>query len=112
MEPAAPGRGAHPAEADAARRAVVDSIAAGLKRYGAPMTLFFVGQYMTDANGAELTRRWRDHGVAFGSHTMGHKDLGTLPDAAVRQQVRLADEGELCHVPAPDGLVAVLAPPR
>lgn len=27
-------------------------------------------------------------------------------------QVRLADEGELCHVPAPDGLVAVLAPPR
>lgn len=27
-------------------------------------------------------------------------------------QVRLADEGELHRIPAPDGLVAVLAPPR
>lgn len=60
------------------RRLVVDSLANALDRYGAPATIFAVGELVQHPEGAELLRYWLDRGVELGNHSWSHRNFNEL----------------------------------
>ena len=66
----------HPGQYE--RMQVIDSITTALRRYGAPATLFVVGDYIYGAAGEELMRYWLDRGIQIENHSMSHANFGEL----------------------------------
>lgn len=68
--------------------AQIRSILSSLKSYGAKATFFPNGDFVK--NNPSLIREITAGGHSVESHTYAHKDLTTLSDAQVREQIRLA----------------------
>lgn len=60
------------------RMVVIDSMAAALARFGAPATIFVVGNQVEDPEGEELLRYWLSKGVALGNHSLSHTSFNEL----------------------------------
>ncbi len=68
------------------RAIVVDSLTAAARRFGAPLTLFVIGDQLGRADQDSLLRRWTAAGVEIANHSFSHPDFNTLaPDAGVRE---------------------------
>ena len=68
------------------RALVVDSLTRAARRFGAPLTLFVIGDQVGSPEQDSLLRRWTAAGAALANHTQTHRDLGTLsPEDGVRE---------------------------
>ncbi len=75
----------------------VDRLLRILRRYDATGMFFLVGGW-ADSN-PELVTRIREAGHVIGNHTYGHRDLLTLNDAHVRDEIRRGPESEWFRPP-------------
>ena len=68
------------------RAAVVDSLTGAAARFGAPLTLFVIGDQLGRPDQDSLLRRWTAAGVALANHSFSHPDFNALaPEAGVAE---------------------------
>jgi peptidoglycan/xylan/chitin deacetylase (PgdA/CDA1 family) len=60
------------------RSLVIDSMLTALRRHGAPVTVFAIGDMLGSEEGAELMNQWLDAGADVGNHSFSHRSFNGL----------------------------------